>query len=119
MDETLAQWLLLREPPDAGARSSTVTRALVDAVAGRDSVRVLDLGTGTGANVRYLIPHLPRRQQWLIADRDAALLALIPDRMSASAPFGSTIGWPIGTTVRALSLRHCQAVTSIDASVGP
>ncbi len=85
MGKTLASWLQIREPSDAAARSSSVTRALVHAVASSDPVRVLDLGTGTGANVRYLMPHLPQRQHWLIADRDAALLALVPDRMSSWA----------------------------------
>lgn len=85
MDDTLAGWLLLREPSDAMARSRAVTQALVEAVGERDPVRVLDLGTGTGANVRYLAPHLPARQHWLVADRNAALLALIPARMSSWA----------------------------------
>lgn len=85
MDDTLAGWLLLREPADAAAESAAVTRALVDAVGRRDSIRVLDLGTGTGANVRYLVPHLPRGQQWLIADRDPELLAVAQVRLSSWA----------------------------------
>jgi len=36
---------------------------------------VLDLATGTGSNVRYLAPRLPGLQQWLVVDRDPALLA--------------------------------------------
>ena len=37
-------------------------------------MRGLDLCTGTGSNLRYLIDHLPGRQTWLAADRDARLL---------------------------------------------
>ena len=85
MGDTLAGWLELREPADAVARSAAVTRALVDALRGWDSIRVLDLGTGTGANVRYLVPHLPPRQQWLIADRDPALLTTAQVRLSSWA----------------------------------
>ncbi len=85
MTDTLANWLLLREPADTAARSAAVTRSLVEAIGGRDSIRVLDLGTGTGANVRYLVPHLPRRQQWLIADRDPDLLAMGQVRMASWA----------------------------------
>jgi hypothetical protein len=85
MDDTLAGWLLLREPADAAARSAAVTRALIDAVGDRESIRVLDLGTGTGANVRYLVPHLPRRQQWLLADRDAELLTMVQVRLQSWA----------------------------------
>jgi SAM-dependent methyltransferase len=40
-------------------------------------VRVLDLGSGTGANMRYLAPHLPDRQSWLLVDYDQALLARV------------------------------------------
>ena len=39
-----------------------------------DTLRVLDLCTGTGSNLRYLIDRLPGRQQWLVVDRDARLL---------------------------------------------
>jgi spermidine synthase len=34
-------------------------------------VRVLDLGTGTGSNLRYLLEHLPRLQQWTVVDARA------------------------------------------------
>src|SRR5262249_32137745 len=42
-----------------------------------DDLAVLDLGAGTGSNCRYLAPRLSRhrRQHWLLADRDANLLA--------------------------------------------
>jgi hypothetical protein len=85
MDDRLANWLRLREPADTAARSFEAARLLVRAVAHRDRVRVLDLGTGTGANIRYLVPHLPPRQHWVVVDRDPSLLALIPSRMSAWA----------------------------------
>jgi hypothetical protein len=39
------------------------------------AVEVLDLAAGAGANKRYLTPHLPARQHWLLADHDGALLA--------------------------------------------
>ena len=48
-----------------------------------ETVQVLDLATGTGSNLRYLAPHLPGRQRWLVVDRDSALLALLPDLMSS------------------------------------
>jgi hypothetical protein len=35
---------------------------------------VVDLGTGTGSNVRYLAPRLPGPQEWLVVDRDPHLL---------------------------------------------
>jgi hypothetical protein len=78
MDDALSRWLQLREPVDAVARSERLTRIIADALAGTEPVRVLDLATGTGANLRYLAPHLPRLQHWLVVDRDPAVLARLP-----------------------------------------
>ena len=78
MDDALSHWLQLREPADAVARSERLTRIIADALAGTEPVRVLDLATGTGANLRYLAPHLPRLQHWLVVDRDPAVLARLP-----------------------------------------
>jgi len=68
-----AEWLTLREPADAAARSSR----LASFVGARG--RLLDLGGGTGANIRYLSPHLPAPQHWTLIDSDGALLAQVPE----------------------------------------
>jgi hypothetical protein len=68
-----AEWLALREPADAAARS----RRLVSFVESRG--RLLDLGGGTGANVRYLSPHLPSPQHWTLVDSDPRLLTRAPN----------------------------------------
>ncbi len=75
MSEFTADWLALREPADARARSARLARLVADHLAGLDQVRVVDLATGTGANVRYLAEYLPGRPQWLLVDRDRGLLA--------------------------------------------
>ena len=70
-----ADWLALREPSDARARSVMLTSAIADRLAG---ARVLDLAAGTGANVRYLEGFLRGgrgRPHWLLVDNDPALLA--------------------------------------------
>src|SRR5262245_39271310 len=70
----LSNWLSVREPADVAARSAALTR-LVTGLLPRDrTIRAVDLGTGTGANVRYLARHLPVQQEWLLVDRDPALL---------------------------------------------
>jgi hypothetical protein len=66
-------WLALREPVDAEARSSRLTR-LVGETLPHDLVHALDLGTGTGANVRYLTGRLPIRPEWLLVDEDPQLI---------------------------------------------
>ena len=77
MAESLADWLHLREPADTTARSKTLTKAVADSLSRARPLRVLDLGTGTGSNVRYLAPRLPTPQRWLVVDRDPALLAKV------------------------------------------
>jgi hypothetical protein len=66
-------WLALREPADAAARSSRLA-GLAGKALGQDIVHALDLGTGTGANVRYLVGRLPSRQDWLLVDDDPRLI---------------------------------------------
>jgi SAM-dependent methyltransferase len=77
-----ASWLALREPADHAARSGRLTTAVVDALRGGD-LRILDLGSGTGSNVRYLAPRLPRPQQWLLVDNDRELLSLARQQRDA------------------------------------
>ncbi|HEV3062803.1 MAG TPA: class I SAM-dependent methyltransferase [Vicinamibacterales bacterium] len=71
----MSDWLALREPADAAARSTEVTQAIVDALPREGPVRALDLATGTGANIRFLAPRLPGPQEWIAVDRDPVLLA--------------------------------------------
>lgn len=78
MDDALSSWLRLREPADSAARSASLTHAIAGTMVASEPVHVLDLATGTGSNLRYLVPRLPGRQRWLVVDRDSALLALVP-----------------------------------------
>ncbi len=85
MTVPLSDWLALREPADAAARSLPLTLGIADAVAAHDPVRVLDLATGTGANLRYLVERLPARQHWLVTDVDTRLLERLHERTSGWA----------------------------------
>ena len=73
MSRFTADWLALREPADARARASAAWPEGIDS--GRAPTgEILDLGAGTGANLRYLAPRLPTPQRWLLIDHDAGLL---------------------------------------------
>jgi hypothetical protein len=72
--DSLSSWLALREPADRAARSTALTQAIAAALPADRPLRILDLGGGTGSNLRYLSPHLPAPQQWLVVDRDPELL---------------------------------------------
>ena len=70
MADSLSNWLALREPADVVARSALLTHEIVDALGRHHPLSVLDLGAGTGSNVRYLAGRLPAPQRWLLVDRD-------------------------------------------------
>jgi hypothetical protein len=91
MTETFdLRWLALREPVDHAARrrSAVALAALraalrapdcreADAGAPADArapLAVLDLGAGSGSNLRFLAPRLGGRQHWVPCDHDARLL---------------------------------------------
>ncbi len=65
-----ADWLALREPADRRARDGTLPERLRAASRRRGWSRVVDLGSGTGANLRYLAPRLPPGQRWTLVDHD-------------------------------------------------
>jgi hypothetical protein len=70
------EWLLLREPADAAARSAELAERLGQHLATAGRLVIHDLGGGTGAMGRWLSPRLPGRQHWVVHDRDADLLEL-------------------------------------------
>ncbi|MBS0250346.1 MAG: class I SAM-dependent methyltransferase [Proteobacteria bacterium] len=74
MSDFSAEWLALRETADNRARNSEVANAVSARLALRDELNVLDLGSGTGANLRATAQLLPSRQTWTLVDRDTALL---------------------------------------------
>ncbi|MGU3492467.1 SAM-dependent methyltransferase [Xanthobacteraceae bacterium A53D] len=70
-----AEWLALREPADLKARDATLARDLAGRLAGHGEPRIIDLGCGTGSNLRATAPLLGPRQHWHLFDYDPALLA--------------------------------------------
>lgn len=87
----LSGWLKLREAADAEARSTALTELAAGTLGalGSAPAQLLDLGTGAGSNLRYLIPRLPPRQRWLVVDRGADLLA---DLLARTAPWAAARG---------------------------
>jgi SAM-dependent methyltransferase len=86
-----AGWLALREAVDHRSRSEELVNRLVDWWTRLKRSTVLDLGSGTGSNLRYLAPRLPGRQVWTLIDHDPALLARVevpPDDVVVNTQFG-------------------------------
>jgi SAM-dependent methyltransferase len=80
-----ADWLALREDADRRARNPALLARLKALFEDRGEVEVVDLGCGTGSNLRALAPHLPARQAWTLVDHDPVLLAGARERLSAWA----------------------------------
>lgn len=124
-DESLSSWLRLREPVDHASRSVRVLEAALAAVArlstGAPSVRVLDLATGAGSNLRYLIERLPATQEWLVVDRSPVLLRHLLERTAAwgeargyQAALGDGHLWLSGPTLQC-DIRTCERdLTTLD-----
>jgi hypothetical protein len=68
-----AEWLALREPFDAAARSRELAQRFAAALPANPCI--VDLGGGTGANVRYLAQLVGSGARWRIVDSDEELLA--------------------------------------------
>jgi len=82
-------WLALREGADDRARDAALERTLLRALhlrkrgrsgAAGGATRVLDLGSGTGANFRRLAPVLGANQHWTLVDHDRDLLGRLEAR---------------------------------------
>jgi hypothetical protein len=84
---TFADWLALREPADAAARS----RELVERLPAADSHVIHDLGCGTGSMGHWLAPLLPGPQHWVLHDRDPGLLEIAAANLPAAEPRQSDI----------------------------
>ena len=101
-----SEWLDLREPADAEARSTELAERVARHLPAGPLV-IHDLGGGSGAMGRWLAPRLPGPQHWVVHDRDPDLLALaVADappgasssttsaRAAARWAAGSRRGWP-------------------------
>ncbi len=77
-----SDWLSLREPADHAARPRSLALEAADWLKrrgqsgqSRERLQVVDIGCGTGSNLRYLAPILPQDVHWILVDQDATLLA--------------------------------------------
>lgn len=90
-----ADWLALREPADAAARSAELVEMLRPHLPGT-GVEIHDLGCGTGSMARWLAVRLPGPQHWVLHDRDVDLL----DRAGSDLPGRARDGSPVTAETR-------------------
>lgn len=119
-----AQWLALREPFDAAARSKSLTASLREHVArDRDGapLAIVDLGAGAGSNLRFLAPLLGGVQRWRLVDNDPPLLdaGIAATERWARAHGAAVHRSAAGLTVRASSFEcniECETADLADLS---
>lgn len=90
-------WLALREPHDAAARSMALAEMLSQRLPARP--RLIDLGAGSGSMFRWLAPIIARAQAWVFADADNELLGRALDD---TADWAAAQGWSVSGPGRAL-----------------
>lgn len=113
-----ADWLSLRSAADTRARSAALTARLAAWLAQRApgrtrALRLSDLGSGSGANPRYLAPRLPGPQRWHLFDHDPRLLEHARQHCLALC---DRDGQPISAETELVDLRtvHAAALASSD-----
>ncbi len=86
-----ADWLALREPADAQARSVELVELVRPWLPADRPLVIHDLGCGTGSMGRWLAPQLSRRQHWVLYDREPELLTAAAAGLPTSGPAGERI----------------------------
>jgi len=116
------EWLAKREPADVRARDPGLLAALAAHLAGRDSIEVIDLGCGTGSNIRATAPVLGPVQEWTLVDYDPVLLEAARAALFTWADEASENGESIALKKegRAIIVRFRQAdlMQDLEAVVG-
>lgn len=89
-----ASWLELREAADSESRARPLERLLGERLRGVERaedapLEIVDLGSGTGSNLRHLAERLAPlaggRQRWTLVDADRRLLDRLPDQLGTWA----------------------------------
>jgi hypothetical protein len=112
------QWLSLREPVDHRSRAWGPQDACAQHFGGRERITVLDLGSGTGSNLRASWLHLPNRQDWCLVDNDSVLLEMAHRTLStwAGAPQrdGERLSFERGGKALTISFERANLRTEVD-----
>jgi SAM-dependent methyltransferase len=90
MNTFSADWLSLRESVDHRSRNSLLQGKVIDylhqiADSKDDAIQIVDLGSGTGSNLRALAPLICRNQKWTLIDYDPLLLKSAHQKLCAWA----------------------------------
>ncbi|MFM9940970.1 MAG: SAM-dependent methyltransferase [Hyphomicrobiaceae bacterium] len=113
------EWLALREPVDHRSRDVGLAARVRARFAGVDSVTVVDLGCGSGSNLRATSVLLGARQDWTLVDYDPRLLTAARDRLTAWADTATEAGDALALVKggKSITVRFRQADLTRDLDV--
>ena len=86
-----SEWLDLREPADAAARSRDLVEQLRRQLPATGRLVIHDLACGSGSMGRWLAPLLPGPQLWVMHDRDPDLLEVAAANPPGPAADGAAV----------------------------
>ena len=116
------EWLALREPIDHRSRNSELAQGLSSRFQQRGSVEVVDLGCGTGSNLRATVPLLPDTQNWTLVDYDDRLLSAARDALlrwaDTSQADGERLVLAKGGKQVSVQFRRADLNADLDAALG-
>jgi SAM-dependent methyltransferase len=124
-----ADWLSLRESFDSDARNVAARRMrLVERLQQwrlglTRPWRIIDLGCGTGSNLRWLAPRLGGAQQWLAVDHDVALLNAWPSvfddigapLLDGAPDLAQVARWPLPSSAVEIVRRQLDLAQHLEA----
>lgn len=117
-----SSWLSLREKADHRSRNQDVAEVLSARFALRDKVSVVDIGCGTGSNLRATAELLPSEQTWTLVDYDAQLLLAARAELAKWADDveveGSGVRLKKGALRLSVRFQQCDLSEDIEAGLG-
>ena len=109
-------WLSMREAADKRARNRKLADLLSAWFAMRDTITVVDIGCGTGANLRATCQLLSPKQTWRLIDYDPGLLAAARAELISWADHSvdDGAGLALEKDGKSLEVSFCQVDLSTD-----
>jgi SAM-dependent methyltransferase len=118
-----AAWLDLREAADHRSRNKKLAHALARHFDGWRPITIIDLGCGTGSNLRATAPLLGPEQHWTLVDIDAQLLDAALARLTAWADGTDRLQEKLvlfkGAKRITVEFRAADLARDLDAALGP
>lgn len=112
------EWLALREGADHRARDGHLAIRLAEALQKRPTITVVDIGCGTGSNIRATYAALGREQAWTLVDYDPKLLAAARKTLMQWADQGEEHGDGLQLKKSGKTLRVAFRQVDLNADLG-